>query len=194
MRLVKLWGVLLCCVTLSMAEGEKLPLKGDETIPMSKTTFKVIVNGIPKIVDMTGKNFIIVSVREEGSDGRFYAVDEDGTIWWSGGVTSGATEFRSPSGIFPMLQKKRYHMSSENPDPDGINNMDFMMRFTNNGHALHKGSIDWMSHGCIHIAPTDVPVIYKWANSKTKIIITRHTYMPYAKDDLRKIYIPETLQ
>jgi len=191
-KMEKIFGIL--CFLTTIVTAEKLPLKGNETIPISKTSFKEIINGTEKIVDLKGKNFIVVSVREEGSDGRFYAVDEDGTIWWSGGVTSGAVEFRSPSGIFPLLQKKRYHMSSESPDPDGINNMDFMMRFTNKGHALHKGSVEWMSHGCIHISPKDVPVIYKWANKKTIIIITRHTYMPYAKDDLRKIYIPETLK
>jgi len=162
----------------------------DELVPLSKTVFKVIhlKTGREKKVDLTGQNFIIVSVREKGSDGRFYAVDKDGTVWWSGAVTSGALEFRSPSGVFPIIQKKRYHMSNENPDESGVNNMDYMMKFTHNGHALHKGSVNWMSHGCIHIDPKDVPAIYKWSNFKTKVVITRHTYMPFAKDDLGKIY------
>ena len=161
-----------------------------ELIPLSKTSFRVLdlKTQKAKIVDLKGKNFIIVSVREKGSDGRFYAVDTDGTVWWSGPVTSGAPEFRSPSGIFPIIQKKRYHMSTAYPDESGVNNMDFMLKFTRFGHALHKGSIDWMSHGCIHIDPKDVPVIYKWANFKTKVVITRHSYMRFAKDDLRKIY------
>ena len=166
-----------------------LPLKGIETRPLSKTVFKLIKNNHEKIVDLTGKNFILVSVREQGSDGRFYAVDKDGTVWWSGPVTSGAPEFRSPSGIFPIIQKKRYHMSTLFPDESGVNNMNYMMKFTNGGHALHEGSVNWMSHGCIHIDPKDVPVIYKWSNFKTKVVITRHTYMPFAKEDLRRIYL-----
>jgi len=163
----------------------------DELVPLSKTVFSVInINsGHEKTVDLTGKNFIIVSVREQGSDGRFYAVDSDGTVWWSGAVTSGAPEFRSPSGVFSIIQKKRYHMSKDFPDESGVNNMDYMIKFTHNGHALHKGSVDWMSHGCIHIDPKEVPVIYNWANSKTKIVITRHSYMPFAKEDLGKIYL-----
>lgn len=162
-----------------------------ELVPMSKTVFKVIhkKSGREKIVDLTGKNFIIVSVREYGSDGRFYAVDSDGTVWWSGPVTSGTAEYRSPSGIFPIIHKKRFHMSSAYPDENGINNMDYMMKFTRWGHALHKGSVDWMSHGCIHIDPKDVPAIYKWATYKTKVVITRHSYMPFAREDLEKIYI-----
>ncbi len=162
-----------------------------ELIPVSKTVFKVVnlKTGKERTVDLTGKNFIVVSVREKGSDGRFYAVDSDGTVWWSGAVTSGAPEFRSPSGVFPIIQKKRYHMSTVYPDESGVNNMDYMMKFTRYGHALHKGSVDWMSHGCIHIDPKDVPVIYKWTNYKTKVVITRHSYMPFAKEDLRKIYL-----
>ncbi len=169
-------------------ENDILPQIGTETMPIAKTVFKLIKNDSEKIVDLTGKNFIVVSVRERGSDGRFYAVDSDGTVWWSGPVTSGAPEFRSPSGIFTIFQKKRYHMSTLWPDDSGVNNMDYMMKFTKSGHALHKGSVDWMSHGCIHIDPKDVPVIYNWSSYKTKVVITRHTYMPFAKEDLKKIY------
>jgi len=164
------------------------PFKGTETVPISKTVFKLVNNARTRIVDLTGRNFILVSVREAGSDGRFYAVDVDGTVWWSGPVTSGTPEFRSPSGIFNIIQKKRYHMSNAFPDESGINNMDYMMKFTRRGHALHKGSVDWLSHGCIHIDPKDVPALYKWSNYKTKVVITRHTYMPFAREDLRRIY------
>jgi len=56
-----------------------------EVVPLSRTLFQVIdlKTGIEHIVDLTGKDFIVVSVRERGSDGRFYAVDKDGTVWWS---------------------------------------------------------------------------------------------------------------
>lgn len=166
-----------------------IPLK-QELIPLTKTTFKIINNKTKKeqIVDLTNQNFILVSVREHGSDGRFYAVDVDGTVWWSGPVTSGADEYRSPSGVFPIIQKKRYHMSTAYPDENGINNMDYMMKFTRFGHALHLGSVDWMSHGCIHIDKKDVPTLFKWSTFDTKVVITRHSYMPFAKDDLKKIY------
>lgn len=189
-----MFKILFICIsffTAGMAneENKRLPLKGTETMPIAKTVFKLIKNDDEKIIDLSGKNFIVVSVREEGSDGRFYAVDSDGTVWWSGSVTSGAPEFRSPSGIFNIIQKKRYHMSTLFPDESGVNNMDYMMKFTNAGHALHQGSVDWMSHGCIHIDPKDIPVIYNWSTFKTKVIITRHTYMPFAREDLQKIYL-----
>jgi lipoprotein-anchoring transpeptidase ErfK/SrfK len=163
-----------------------------ELIPVSKTVFKVrnLSSGRERIVDLTGKNFVLVSVRENSSDGRFYAVDKDATVWWSGPVSSGTPKYRSPSGVFPVIQKKRFHMSTAYPDPSGVNNMDYMMKFTKYGHALHKGSVNWMSHGCIHIDPKDVPALYRWVDFKTKVVVTRHSYMPFAKYDLRKIYMP----
>ena len=182
--------IALVCFSSLLLQAKNLPKpEGVETIPLSKTVFQLMETKGERILDLTGKDFVIVSVREEGSDGRFYAVDRDGTIWWTGPITSGTVDYRSPSGIFRVLQKKRYHMSRAYPDPSGINNMDYMIKFTNRGHALHKGSVDWMSHGCIHIDPKDIPVLYKWVNSNTIIVITRHRYMPFAKEDLRKIYV-----
>jgi len=183
---------IFCVYTFAEEHTEKsveYPFKGIETIPVSKTVFKLLKGEHEKLIDLTGKNFILVSVREEGSDGRFYAVDSDGTVWWSGPVTSGAPEFKSPSGIFHILEKRRYHMSRDFPDPYGVNNMDYMMKFTHQGHALHAGSTDWLSHGCIHIDPKEIPILFKWSTFKTKVIITRHSYMPFAKEDLRRIYI-----
>ncbi len=189
MRYIKFPPLVLFGFTLFLYAEDVQKVKGTETIPMSKTVFHLMQGDDVKVVDLAGKNFILVSVREEGSDGRFYAVDSDGTAWWSGPITSGAPEFVSPSGIFSIIQKKRYHMSTLYPEASGINNMNYMMKFTHSGHALHEGSVDWMSHGCIHIDPKDVPAIYKWTTFKTKVVITRHTYMPFAKEDLRKIYV-----
>jgi hypothetical protein len=182
---------LFCSLSLWAENPSKIKVLKKELIPLSKTVFEVmdIVTGKSRKVDLTGKDFILVSVREKGSDGRFYAVDKDGTTWWSGPVTSGTPEFRSPSGVFSILHKKRYYMSKAYPDESGVNNMDYMMMFTYLGHALHKGSVGWMSHGCIHIDPKDVPVIYRWSTYGMPVVITRHTYMPYAREDLKKIYL-----
>ena len=157
--------------------------------PTSKTTFEVQSDDgqVLKTVDLKGQEFIVVSVREPGSDGRFYAVDRDGVVWWSGIIASGADDYKTPSGIYTVLRKRREYMSKAYPEENGVNNMDFAIFFTNQGHALHMGSVNWMSHGCIHIAPKDISVLFNWAKiGNTKIIITRKTYMPFAKDDLIK--------
>ena len=155
--------------------------------PVSKTKFEIKTDSgsILRTVDLKGQEFIVVSVREAGSDGRFYAVDRDGIVWWTGVITSGADDYKTPSGIYTVLRKARHYMSKAYPEENGVNNMDFALFFTKHGHALHMGSTNWMSHGCIHIAPKDISVIFDWAKiGDTKIIITRKSYMPYAKDDL----------
>jgi lipoprotein-anchoring transpeptidase ErfK/SrfK len=193
MYLLRIFLLLLPLLLLCEEYDPNAPMKPlrHELVPLSKTTFQIIdlQSGRERIVDLTGKDFILVSVREVGSDGRFYAVDRDGTVWLSGAVTSGAPQFRSPSGIFHILQKKRHHMSTVYPDESGVNNMDFMMKFTQWGHALHKGSTEWMSHGCIHIDPKEVALLYRWSRYGMPVVITRHSYMPYAREDLRRIYI-----
>lgn len=167
-----------------------VPLK-HELVPLDKTHFQVIdlKSGHSRTVDLSGKDFVLVSVREPGSDGRFYAVDRDGTVWLSGAVSSGAPQFRSPSGVFHILEKQRYHMSNRYPDESGVNNMDYMMKFTRWGHALHKGSTDWMSHGCIHVDPDQVVTLFRWVRVGMPVVITRHSYMPFARPDLRRIYL-----
>ena len=157
--------------------------------PISKTKFEILDDhgNLLQSVDLKGKEFIVVSVREPGSDGRFYAVDRDGIVWWTGIITSGADDYKTPSGIYTVLRKARYYMSKKYPEENGVNNMDFAIFFTNQGHALHMGSVNWMSHGCIHIAPKDIPVLFHWAKiGETKVVITRKSYMPFAKDDLIK--------
>jgi lipoprotein-anchoring transpeptidase ErfK/SrfK len=183
-----LFSTLLVFLYGASQDPKNYPLKGVETIPLSVTKFKLKEKRGDRIVDLEGKDFVVVSVRERGSDGRFYAVDRDGTVWWSGVVTSGTLEHRTPSGIFPIIQKKRYHMSTLYPDESGVNNMDYMLKFTWKGHALHQGSVNWLSHGCIHIDPKDAPTLYHWATFKTKVVITRHSYMPFAQYDLVRIY------
>ncbi len=161
-------------------------LSAREVIPLSKTTFEVVNDdGSQKVVDLKGREFVVVSVREPGSDGRFYTVDRDGVVWWTGAITSGVNDYDTPSGIFPILYKKRHYMSKKYPDPSGVDNMDYSMFFTRTGNALHKGSVNWMSHGCIHIDPRDIETLYNWAKvKKTLVIITRKSYMPFARPDL----------
>jgi len=157
-------------------------------IPISKTRFIYInKSGEESKVDMTGKDFILVSLREKNSDGRFYAVDRDGTVWLSSGITSGIDKF-TPSGVWKVLRKERYHMSKAYPDEDGINNMDYSLFFTNKGHAIHQGSMTGMSHGCIHVHKRVMPTLFNWAWVGIPVLTTRESYMKFAKRDLKKIY------
>lgn len=179
------YSILIVISLCTLLTAEHTPPRGNATFPVSKTSFKLMTKDGFKTVDLKGEKIVVVSVREPGSDGRFYAINEEGNIWKTGPITSGAEKYRSPSGVFTIFQKKRFHMSNAYPDPSGVNNMDYMMKFTRFGHALHKGSVDWMSHGCIHIDPKDVVELFDWTDYRTKVVVTRHSYIPYAMEDLQ---------
>ena len=166
--------------------------QSSELIPLSKTEFTYVnKKGTEKEIDLAGKDFILVSVREEDSDGRFYAVDKDGTVWLSGGISSGEEVEFTPSGKWKVLRKERFYASKEFPEEDGSNNMDYSLFFTYNGHALHKGNISKTSHGYIHADHADIQMLYKWAGLHMPVLVTRHRYMHHARSDLKRIYTTE---
>ena len=154
----------------------------------------------PKIRDLSGQDFIVVSVREPGSDGKMYAVDSDGTIWWHADISSGAGGgqlvkkggkhivkggHETSNNIFKVLLKRRFHMSAAHPSPDGINNMDFELRFTQDGQALHLGNIAGMSHGCIHVGRQDISALFKWAHVGMPVVIMRGNYRQHLNEEIR---------
>jgi len=176
-------------VLLFLAFSFVLMARESELIPLGKTEFLMVDReGNERVVDLTGKDFILVSVREEESDGRFYAVDRDGTVWLSGGISSGEEAGFTPSGVWSVLSKKRFYTSKKYPEPDGSDNMDYSLFFTKWGHALHEGSIDYSSHGCIHVDKSDIPTLFRWAWVGMPVLITRHQYIHYARPDLKRIY------
>jgi hypothetical protein len=155
----------------------------------------------PRLVDLKGKDFFVVSVREPGSDGRVYAVDKDGTIWWNGVISSGAggghLESRNsklvPRGghetnnnLFHVLAKRRFHMSSTHPSANGVNNMDFEVQFTQDGQALHLGNTAMMSHGCIHVGRQDISALFTWAKVGMPVIVMRGTYMKFLQEEVER--------
>jgi lipoprotein-anchoring transpeptidase ErfK/SrfK len=169
--------------------------------PLTRTSFELTDVNFenPRVVDLKGKDFFVVSVREPGSDGRVYAVDRDGTIWWMGVISSGAGGGKlvkkgnklvpkggheTSNNIFKVLLKRRFHMSKAHPDPSGINNMDFELQFTQDGQALHLGNTAAMSHGCIHVGRQNISTLFKWAKVGMPVVVMRGTYWPFVQDEI----------
>jgi len=187
--------LLAACLTASFAIAEdkrevivsKFKKQPVSIKPLSITKFEVTDEklGTKKIVDLTGERIIVVSVSEPGSEGKSYAVDEDGTIWWVDEISSGAYGgHETPSGIFHVLLKRRYHMSAAHPSADGKNNMDFEMLFTHDGVALHLGNTRALSHGCIHVGRKDVKAMFKWVEVGTKVVILRGSYSQFLNEEI----------
>lgn len=63
-------------------------------------------------------------------------------------IIYGATDKPTPAGTFPILQKKKDHVSTLYDAP-----MPFMQRLTWDGVAIHASTVEWGSatHGCIGV-------------------------------------------
>ncbi len=154
--------------------------------PLTATRFEVTdsKHQHPRVVDLRGKDFIVISVREPGSDGEVYAVDRDGTIWWHGKISTGAPGLETTNGIHHILLKRRFHMSSTHPDPRGINNMDFELLFTQDGQALHMGNNRAYSHGCVHVPRQDISAMFKWAKVGMPVVVMRGHYKQFLHQEV----------
>ena len=182
----KLW--MTAALTLLMGTGILHAADATSKVfPLSKSKFVVNTNSGEKTVDLSGQDYIVVSLREKGADGLAYAVDRDGVVWWAANISSGAKGHETPSGVFTIFRKERFYMSKAHPNANGINNMDFSLWFTQQGHAIHMGNDDGMSHGCIHVGKKGAHTMFNWAKKDhTKVVITREHYLPFVYYDLRK--------
>jgi len=179
--------ILIMVITMMLCTSFIYADKTSKVFPLSKTKFAVVGDdGKENIVDLSGQDFIVTSLREKGADGAAYAVDRDGVVWWAAVISSGAKGYETPSGIFNIFRKERFYMSKSYPDPSGVNNMDFSLWFTQRGHAIHMGSDDKMSHGCVHVGEKGAKTMFEWATTKTKVVVTREHYLPFVYYDLKK--------
>ncbi len=196
-----LLSVLLVLFYVSAAEATSYRKHRVNIKPLSRTSFELTDVNFenPHIVNLKGKDFFVVSVREPGSDGRVYAVDRDGTIWWMGRISSGAGGgelvtkgnklvprggHETNNNIFHILAKRRFHMSSTHPNPSGKNNMDFEVQFTHDGQALHLGNTAAMSHGCIHVGRQDIGTLFTWAKIGMPVVVMRGSYYPFVQEEI----------
>lgn len=96
-------------------------------------------------------------------------VFRDGQPWASSKVSTGKKGHETPTGGFPILQKKVHHRSNLYSNAP----MPYMQRLTWDGVALHAGRIPGYpaSHGCIRL-PTDFAQdLYKITNFTSTVVI-----------------------
>ena len=93
-----------------------------------------------------------------------YAI-ENGFVLFEGRISSGVIGRETPNGEYRILQKKRYHRSNLWPKPDGGARMNYMLRLSNSGIAMHLGPVPNKpaSHGCIRMKNGFAQRMFKWA-------------------------------
>lgn len=98
-------------------------------------------------------------------------VFEDGDLWDTSDVSTGKPGSDTPTGNFPILQKKVQHRSNLYDDAP----MPYMQRLTWDGVALHAGRVPGYpaSHGCIRLPKSFAEKLYKVTNfTSTLVMVT----------------------
>lgn len=95
---------------------------------------------------------------------------ENGEIIATSKVSTGKVGHETPSGIFSILEKRKYHESniySAAPMP-------FMQRLTWSGIALHEGKVPNYpaSHGCVRLTPKFARSLFGDTSAGVHVIIT----------------------
>jgi len=112
---------------------------------------------------------IVVDLSEQ----RAYAI-EDGVIMFDGPISTGTRGRETPEGEYRILQKKKHHKSNLWPKPNGGAKMNYMLRLTNSGIAMHLGYVPKRgpaSHGCIRLKNGFAQRMYKWARVGTSVYV-----------------------
>ncbi len=98
---------------------------------------------------------------------------EDGYLVMEGRISSGKIGRETPIGDYVILEKKRHHRSNLWPKPNGGARMDYMMRLTNSGIAMHLGYVPNRpaSHGCIRLKNGFAQRLFRWAKVGTPVYV-----------------------
>jgi hypothetical protein len=84
-------------------------------------------------------------------------------------VSTGMAGFRTPTGVFSILQKRRYHESNIYSGAP----MPFMQRLTWSGIALHAGALPGFpaSHGCIRLPHGFAAELWGMTRLGTRVVV-----------------------
>jgi L,D-transpeptidase catalytic domain/SPOR domain len=96
-------------------------------------------------------------------------VFSDGQLWGSTPVSTGKRRHTTPSGIYPILQKRRFHRSNIYSNAP----MPYMQRLTWSGIALHSGWVPGYpaSHGCVRLPPGFAQALFKLTNASATTVV-----------------------
>ena len=110
---------------------------------------------------------------------RLYAY-RDGIEIGRSSILYGTDDKPTPLGTFPILQKKRHHISNLYGAP-----MPYMLRLTMDGVAIHASQVEDGSatHGCIGVPDEFAALLFAEAHVGDRVVV--------AKEWMRDVYYPK---
>lgn len=132
------------------------------------------------IAQLHAEKFILIDL-----DMQMAYAYENGYVVLEGPVSTGKKGHRTPRGYFTVLEKKRHHKSNLWPKPNGGAKMNYMLRLTNSGIAMHLGPVPYWpaSHGCIRMKNGFAQRLWKWAEVGTEVEISGYPPQRVAERD-----------
>lgn len=103
-------------------------------------------------------------------DARVISVFRGGYEIGASAVLLGSEEKPTPTGVFPITQKKRHHVSNLY-DAE----MPYMQRLTDDGITLHATNVAWgyVSHGCVGMPEAFAKKVFETTSVGDRVYITR---------------------
>jgi len=127
---------------------------------------KITLHSLLWVHLLWGEQYISVDLSEQMA----YAYEDDELIM-SGRISSGVPEHPTPEGEYQVLEKKQKHKSNLWPKPNGGATMNYMLRLTNTGIAMHLGHVPDKpaSHGCVRMENGFAQKLWRWADIGTRV-------------------------
>ena len=121
--------------------------------------------GVPQ-----GPTTIVVNIK-----GRVLSAYRAGVEIGRSSIIYGADNKPTPTGTYPILAKKRHHVSNLYGAP-----MPYMMRLTNDGVAIHAAKVenDLATHGCIGVPDEFAALLFGAARVGDRVLIWRGDKLP----------------
>jgi|KBSMisStandDraft_5_1062788.scaffolds.fasta_scaffold142043_3 hypothetical protein len=112
-----------------------------------------------------GRMAIMVNLRAQRA-----SVYRDGARIGATTISSGRRKYRTPTGVFRILEKYTMHRSKKYKNAP----MPFTERFTRDGVALHGGGVPGYpsSHGCVHLPRRFAQLLFKETSLGTTVVVT----------------------
>lgn len=126
------------------------------------------------------------AAEKSGTQGFVYAIvslpDQHINVYDASGriatsrVSTGQSGFRTPSGIYSVIGKSRYHRSNIYSGAP----MPWMQRITWTGIAMHAGVVPGYpaSHGCIRLPYSFAPVMFNLTKQGARVVVASRDTVP----------------
>ncbi|WP_245296807.1 MULTISPECIES: L,D-transpeptidase family protein [Rhodomicrobium] len=161
---------LLTCLTFGPAQPAFA--QNDDTADAPETTAAMPKKETKPDGFGPGPYFAVVSI----ADQRISVYGSTGLVARST-VSTGMRGYGTPTGVFSIVQKKRYHESNIYSGAP----MPFMQRITWSGIALHAGVVPGYpaSHGCIRLPGGFAPRLFSATEVGQRVIVAPHDITPF---------------